>query len=42
MLQQNDNGLATENLANTRQGKSDEGGLKGKKKGEARKKLKAE
>lgn len=42
MLQQNDKGLATENLANTRQGKSDEGEPKGKKKGKARNKIKAE
>jgi uncharacterized sulfatase len=42
MLQQNDKGLATENLANTRQGKSDEGEPKGKKKGKARNKKKTE
>jgi len=42
MLQQNDKGLATENLANTRQGKSDEGEPKGKKKGKTKGKKKAE
>jgi N-sulfoglucosamine sulfohydrolase len=42
MTQQKDQGLETENLANTRQGKSDEGEPKGKKKGKAKGKKKAE
>jgi N-sulfoglucosamine sulfohydrolase len=40
MLQQKDNGLETENLANTRQGKSDEGEPKTKTKGKGKKKAK--
>jgi hypothetical protein len=42
MLQQNDKGLATENLATTRQGKNDEGAPKGKKKGKSKGQKKAE
>ena len=42
MLQQNDKGLSTENLATTRQGKSDEGEPKEKKKSKAKGKKKAE
>ena len=42
MTQQKDQGLETENLANTRQGKSDEGEPKANKKGKAKGKKKAE
>ncbi|MCX6854381.1 MAG: DUF4976 domain-containing protein [Verrucomicrobia bacterium] len=42
MIQQKDKGLETENLANTRQGKSDEGEPKAKKKAKGKGKKKAE